>query len=158
MEFMSVDVDFCGFSFFFLFTWRRLWCIWFLVNVSTCVQLPLRPLWCSQSARTASHLTPSSSLPISPLSARNDVIVQWWSTNQTLAFSLPRAELGLFLWLLYFVAPTSCVCAAVPGEQLDGLRPDPQVFIQGPGALFLLGPLAENQLLPLLHKTIIKSE
>lgn len=157
MEFMSVDVDFCGFSFFFFLheegcgVYGSCECVHVCpVTVVTFVVQSISP----HCIALDSILVPSHF----PLSARNDVIVQWWSTNQTLAFSLQRAELGLFLWLLYFVAPTSCVCAAVPGEQLDGLRPDPQVFIQGPGALFLLGALAEHQLLLLLHKTIIKSE
>lgn len=68
-----------------------------------------------------------------------------------------RGAWFIFMTSLFRCSHLLCVCRRARGTT-SGLRPDPQVFIQGPDAVSLPGPLAENQLLRLLHKTIIKSE
>lgn len=112
MEF--VYVDFCD----FLYTWNIT-----EEGCDVCVSLmcPHISSYCCDLCGAVNHpplyrtrLRPPL-FSISP-AARNDVTVWWWSTNQTLAYLLLRAEFSLFLWFLYFFAPTSCMCASVPED------------------------------------------
>lgn len=87
------------------------------IHVCTFVSSYCCDLHCAVNHAFPSPLSP----PYSPLicfTARGDVIVRWWSTNQTNPCSpapkYQRTEMSLFLWPLYFFAPTSCLHSKAP--------------------------------------------
>lgn len=88
------------------------------IHVCTCVSSYCCDLHGAVNHSLPSPLTPPSS-PLISFTARGDVIACWWSTNQTNPHSPAskywRAEISLFLWPLYFSAPTSCLHARAPG-------------------------------------------
>lgn len=110
--------------------WNTQWCtcawVWLNVHMQAymCVHVcTCASSYCCDLHSAVNHSLPSPlTLPSSPLislTARGDVIACWWSTNQTNPWSpAPKyrsAEISLFLWPLYFSAPTSRLHAKAPG-------------------------------------------
>lgn len=152
-----VYVDFCGGFFYTRHYWRRMWCIWFLwmcPRVSS-----YRCDLCGAVNQPTLHHTWLHPPPF-PFPPHRQI---WCHCAMMEHKSNPRVlapESGA--WFIFMTSLFRCshllrACWRARGTT-SGLRPDPQVFIQGPDAASLPGPLAENQLLRLLHKTIIKSE